>query len=95
MSGETVVLDARGLTKRYDGRTVVDAVSFSVARGECVALLGPNGAGKTTTIRMRAQIVGRLADVHRVPHVAFRESHLDVLVAARRRPSPASGEGAR
>ena len=52
MSGETVVLDARGLTKRYDGRTVVDAVSFAVARGECVALLGPNGAGKTTTIRM-------------------------------------------
>jgi lipooligosaccharide transport system ATP-binding protein len=52
MSGEAVVLDARGLTKRYDGRTVVDAVSFSVTRGECVALLGPNGAGKTTTIRM-------------------------------------------
>jgi ABC-2 type transport system ATP-binding protein len=47
-----VVIDAQGLTKRYDGAPAVDNVSFTVARGEIFGLLGPNGAGKTTTILM-------------------------------------------
>jgi len=47
-----VVIDAQGLTKRYDGAVAVDNVSFTVARGEIFGLLGPNGAGKTTTILM-------------------------------------------
>jgi ABC-2 type transport system ATP-binding protein len=38
------------LTKRYGGRTAVDAVSLRVDAGTVVALLGPNGAGKTTTV---------------------------------------------
>jgi ABC-2 type transport system ATP-binding protein len=45
-----VIVD--GLVKRYDGRAVVDGVSFSVAPGELVAILGPNGAGKTTTVEI-------------------------------------------
>ena len=40
------------LTKRYVGRTAVDAISFNVEPGEIVGFLGPNGAGKTTTIRI-------------------------------------------
>lgn len=48
---ETVV-GARGLVKRYSGRSVVDGVDFDVARGECFGILGPNGAGKTTILRM-------------------------------------------
>ncbi len=47
-----IVIDAQGLTKRYNGTVAVDAVSFSVGRGEIFGLLGPNGAGKTTTILM-------------------------------------------
>jgi ABC-2 type transport system ATP-binding protein len=46
------LIEARNLTKRYDGTAVVKSVSFSVARGEIFGLLGPNGAGKTTTILM-------------------------------------------
>jgi lipooligosaccharide transport system ATP-binding protein len=46
------VVEARGLTKRYDGRPVVDAIDVRVERGECFGILGPNGAGKTTTLRM-------------------------------------------
>ncbi len=42
----------RGLTKRFDGFTAVDAVDVQVRRGEIFGFLGPNGAGKTTTIRM-------------------------------------------
>ena len=40
------------VTKVYGRNTVVDKVSFGVARGDVLALLGPNGAGKTTTFDM-------------------------------------------
>jgi ABC-2 type transport system ATP-binding protein len=46
------MIEARGLTRRFGGRTVVDDVSLVVAPGEVVGFLGPNGAGKTTTMRM-------------------------------------------
>jgi ABC-2 type transport system ATP-binding protein len=46
------LIEARGLTKRFGGRTAVEDVSFRVERGEIVGFLGPNGAGKTTTMRM-------------------------------------------
>lgn len=38
------------LTKTYDGRSVVDDVSFTVEEGEIFAILGPNGAGKSTLV---------------------------------------------
>jgi ABC-2 type transport system ATP-binding protein len=46
------VIEAVGLTKAYGHAKAVDAISFSVGRGEIFGLLGPNGAGKTTTILM-------------------------------------------
>jgi lipooligosaccharide transport system ATP-binding protein len=46
------LFEAAGLTKRYGESTVVNDVSFEIARGECLGVIGPNGAGKTTTIRM-------------------------------------------
>jgi ABC-2 type transport system ATP-binding protein len=47
-----VLIDVRGLTKRYGGRTVVNQVDMQVRRGSIYGFLGPNGSGKTTTIRM-------------------------------------------
>ena len=52
------MVSVSGLTRRFGSRTVVDDVSFDIARGEIVALLGPNGAGKTTTMRMIAGLIG-------------------------------------
>ena len=52
MTGGEPAVVVEGLVKRYDGRAVVDGVSFSVAHGELVAVLGPNGAGKTTTVEI-------------------------------------------
>jgi len=45
-------LMAKGLTKIYRKRKVVDDVGIRVDQGEIVGLLGPNGAGKTTTFYM-------------------------------------------
>jgi branched-chain amino acid transport system ATP-binding protein len=52
------VLEIAGLTRRFGGVTAVNAVSFSVRRGEIVGLIGPNGSGKTTTFNL---ISGTLA----------------------------------
>src|SRR5438477_5896810 len=46
------LLETTKLTKSYNGRQVVDDVSFVLAQEEIVGLLGRNGAGKTTTFRM-------------------------------------------
>jgi ABC-2 type transport system ATP-binding protein len=48
-------LSVDGVSKRFDGVTAVDQVSFSVDRGQVVGFLGPNGAGKTTTMRLITQ----------------------------------------
>ncbi len=48
-------LSVEGVTKRFDGVTAVDHVSFAVDRGQVVGFLGPNGAGKSTTMRMITQ----------------------------------------
>jgi ABC-2 type transport system ATP-binding protein len=52
VTGTGAVLEVEHLTKRFDGVTAVDDVSFSARRGEILGLLGPNGAGKTTTIQL-------------------------------------------
>lgn len=47
----------RAFTKRYNGRTAVDALTLEVPEGSVVALLGPNGSGKTTSIKAAAGLV--------------------------------------
>jgi len=48
----SLAIDVQGVTKRFGSRTVVNAVSLQVRRGEIFGFLGPNGSGKTTFLRM-------------------------------------------
>lgn len=48
------IIELIGVTKSYDGVTVVDNENLYVRKGEFVTLLGPSGCGKTTTLRMIA-----------------------------------------
>jgi ABC-2 type transport system ATP-binding protein len=47
-----VVIDVQGLSKVFNGNTVVDRLSLQVDSGEIYGFLGPNGSGKTTFLRM-------------------------------------------
>jgi ABC-2 type transport system ATP-binding protein len=85
------------LTRRFDGFTAVDDVSFTVESGEVFGFLGPNGAGKTTTISMittllrptsgRASVDGHDIDaeaaaVRRSIGIVFQEPSLDDRLTA-------------
>ncbi|MCY1198310.1 Vitamin B12 import ATP-binding protein BtuD [compost metagenome] len=47
-----LVIDVRGLNKRFGDKQVVNDVSLQVREGEIFGFLGPNGSGKTTCIRL-------------------------------------------
>jgi ABC-2 type transport system ATP-binding protein len=47
-----IVIEVEGLTKSFNGRTVVKGLTMQVRKGLIYGFLGPNGSGKTTTIRM-------------------------------------------
>ncbi len=59
-------IDVESLTKRFNGFTAVDAVSFVVEHGEIFGLLGPNGAGKSTLIRMLTTLIEPTSGTARV-----------------------------
>jgi ABC-2 type transport system ATP-binding protein len=52
MATEELVIDVRGMTKRFGARTVVNNIDLRVQAGQIYGFLGPNGSGKTTFIRM-------------------------------------------
>jgi ABC-2 type transport system ATP-binding protein len=52
MNLSDLVIDVRGVTKRFGERTVVNHITMQVRPGEIYGFLGPNGSGKTTFLRM-------------------------------------------
>jgi lipooligosaccharide transport system ATP-binding protein len=52
VTGDNILLSAKGLTKTFGDFTAVDGIDFAVRKGEAFGFLGPNGAGKSSTMRM-------------------------------------------
>ena len=52
-------MNIQELTKTYDGKTVVDSVSFEIPKGKVLSLIGPNGAGKSTVMGMISRLIAR------------------------------------
>jgi iron complex transport system ATP-binding protein len=51
------LLDAKGISVRLGGRTIVDDISMTLSAGELAVLVGPNGAGKTTLLKALAGLI--------------------------------------
>lgn len=54
MANENYIISLKGVSKVFDGVTVVDDINLNITKGEFVTFLGPSGCGKTTTLRMIA-----------------------------------------
>ena len=52
MKKESVLIRLRGISKSFDGETVLDNIDLDIHDKEFITLLGPSGCGKTTTLRI-------------------------------------------
>ncbi len=88
-----MILEARGLSRRFGGIRAVEGVDLSLARGELVGLIGPNGSGKTTlfnvitgiyppdagTVAMEGTPIGGLSP-HRINRMGIARTFQNIRV---------------
>lgn len=51
------MLESKGLTKKFGGKTAVNNVTLKLEDGHIYAMMGPNGSGKTTWMKMAAGLI--------------------------------------
>lgn len=52
-------MQIKNLKKQYDGKTVVNDVSFTMPKNKVISMIGPNGAGKSTVLNMLSRLIAR------------------------------------
>jgi ABC-2 type transport system ATP-binding protein len=68
------MLEVNALVKRFGNSTVVDGISFSVARGEVVGFVGPNGAGKSTTMKIISGLLNANSGLVTIDGILFSDN---------------------
>ena len=53
----SIILECRGLTKKFGRKTALSGVDLKIERGQIVGLLGPNGSGKSTLIKLANELL--------------------------------------
>src|SRR3954453_22974946 len=94
MAESAPLLAARGITKSFGGRRILDGLDLSVSDGARIGVLGPNGSGKSTLLGILSR--AREADAGDV--TSRRDlvvAHLPQIVDADRRSAVATVLGAR
>ena len=56
-------MNVENLIKKYDGKAVVNSVSFEIPKGKITSLIGPNGAGKSTVMGMISRLIAKDAGI--------------------------------
>jgi ABC-2 type transport system ATP-binding protein len=79
MTDSSLIIETRGLTKRFGARTAVADLDLAVPRGRAFGLLGHNGAGKTTLIRLLLGLVQPDGGTIRIAGRPVAENRRDVL----------------
>src|SRR3546814_18268282 len=72
-SPDEVLIEARGLVRRYGPTIAVNGLDLTLRKGEIVGLLGPNGAGKSTTMKMLTGNLAPSAGIVKIKGVSLRE----------------------
>jgi ABC-2 type transport system ATP-binding protein len=70
-------IEIKGLVKIYGEQRAVDAISFTVGKGEIVGFLGPNGAGKSTTMKILTGYLSQDEGEARVCGINTKERSLE------------------
>ena len=89
-----IILETKGLSRRFGKLTAVDTLNLSVGTGEVFGLLGPNGAGKTTTIKMLTTLLPPSAGDTRVAGFDIVRQAADVRRVIGYVPQMLSADGA-
>lgn len=77
-------MHAKSLTKTYDGKTVVNSVSFEIPKGKVLSLIGPNGAGKSTVMGIISRLIASdsgLVDFDGTPIAKWKSRELSKRLA--------------
>jgi branched-chain amino acid transport system ATP-binding protein len=73
------ILELQGVSKHFGGLSVVENLSFAVARGSRTAMIGPNGAGKTTVFNLISGVLSTDAG-----HILFDGDDIAAVPSRRR-----------